>query len=124
MTDSAHPRILVLGGGFAGVHAARALRRRFGAAAAIELVNPVNYFVFQPFLPEVAGGLINADDAVSPLRALLPGVKVRVAEVHDIDAEAQTVTVVQGMKRRLIPLAYDHLVVAVGQGADLSRVPA
>ncbi len=123
MTDSAHPRILVLGGGFAGVHAARALRRRFGAAAAIELVNPVNYFVFQPFLPEVAGGLINADDAVSPLRALLPGVKVRVAEVHDIDAEAQTVTVVQGMKRRLIPLAYDHLVVAVGQGADLSRVP-
>ena len=122
MTERTGLRILVLGGGFAGVHAARALRKRFGARAEIELVNAVNYFVFQPFLPEVAGGLINADDAVSPLRALLPGVKVRVAEVHDIDVAGRMVTVVQGMKRRLIPLAYDHLVIALGQAPDLSRV--
>jgi NADH dehydrogenase len=123
MSDGSRTRIVVLGGGFAGVHAARALRRRLGARAEVTLINATNHFVFQPFLPEVAGGLINAADAVSPLRALLPGVRVRVAEVHAIDVEAKTVTVVQGMKRRLIPEAYDHLVLALGLGADLSRVP-
>ena len=122
MRTGTTPRIVVLGGGFAGVHAARALRRKLGDAAEVELINRVNYFVFQPFLPEVAGGLIDADDAVTPLRALLPGVKVRVADVHAVDLPNRVVTVVQGMKRRLIPLEYDHLVIALGQGADLSRV--
>ncbi len=123
MASDGKTRIVVLGGGFAGVHAARALRRRLGADAEVTLINATNHFVFQPFLPEVAGGLINASDAVSPLRALLPGVRVRVAEVYGVDFEDRTVTVVQGMKRRLIPEPYDHLAIALGLGADLSRVP-
>ncbi|WP_093254583.1 FAD-dependent oxidoreductase [Rubrimonas cliftonensis] len=123
MASDGKTRIVVLGGGFAGVHAARALRRRLGADAEVTLINATNHFVFQPFLPEVAGGLINASDAVSPLRALLPGVRVRVAEVHGVDFEAKTVTVVQGMKRRPIPEPYDHLAIALGLGADLSGVP-
>lgn len=116
-------RIVILGGGFAGVHAARSLQRKFGDAADVTLVNATNHFVFHPFLPEVAGGLINASDAVSPLRGLLPGVNVRVAEAFAVDLQARTVTVVQGMKRRLIPVPWDHLVLAPGLGADLSRAP-
>jgi NADH dehydrogenase len=123
MADGGKLRVVVLGGGFGGVHAARAVRRRLGDTAEVTLINAVNYFVFQPFLPEVAGGLINASDAVSPLRALLPGVRVRVAEVHGVDLDRRSVTIVQGMKRRLIPVEYDHLVLALGLGADLSRVP-
>ena len=116
-------RVLVLGGGFAGVYAARALRKRLGWEYEIELVNNVNYFVFQPFLPEVAGGLINSADAVTPLRNLLKGVHFRKAEVHAIDLDGRTVTVIQGTRRRLIPIAYDHLVIALGQRVDLGRLP-
>ena len=123
MPDTGPTDIVILGGGFAGVHTARALRRTMGGKARVTLINATNHFVFHPFLPEVAGGLINASDAVSPLRALLPGVRVRVAEVHGVDLDAKVVTVVQGMKRRLIPERYDHLVLALGQGADLTRVP-
>ena len=54
--------------------AARELQRRIGSRAAIELINDVNYFVFQPLLPEVAAGSISIRDAVAPLRRLLPGV--------------------------------------------------
>ncbi|MCG8356269.1 MAG: FAD-dependent oxidoreductase [Kiloniellales bacterium] len=119
----AKKRILVLGGGFAGVYAARALRKRLGWDYEIELVNDVNYFVFQPFLPEVAGGLINSADAVTPLRDLLKGIHFRKAEVRSIDLDSRTVTVVQGTRRRLIPIACDHLVIALGQRVDLGRLP-
>ena len=54
MADRDRKRILVLGGGFAGMFAARELRRHVGGVADIELINEVNYFTFQPLLPEVA----------------------------------------------------------------------
>ena len=77
-------RVLVLGGGFAGMFAAKELQRRAGGLAEVELINAVNYFVFQPLLPEVAGGAVSIRDAVSPLRRLLPGVRVRQAQIFDL----------------------------------------
>ncbi|HAL47955.1 MAG: nucleotide-disulfide oxidoreductase [Rhodospirillaceae bacterium] len=117
------PVIVILGGGFAGVFAAKSLKRRLGWDAEIELINDANYFVFQPLLPGVAGGGITSSDAVTPLRAMLKDIHIRMAEVFDIDLAAKEIIVVQGTKRRLIPLAYDHLVIALGQKVDLSRVP-
>lgn len=116
-------RVLVLGGGFAGMFAAREMQRRFGNRADIELINEVNYFVFQPLLPEVAAGAISTRDAVSPLRQLLPGVKVRQARIFAVDQDRQVVTIFQGVQRRFTEVAYDHLVVALGQAEDLSRFP-
>ena len=52
--------ILILGGGFAGLYAARNIQRLMGRNVDIEIVNRENYFVFQPLLPEVAGGAISA----------------------------------------------------------------
>ena len=116
-------RILILGGGFAGLYAARNLQRLMGKEAAIEVVNRENYFVFQPLLPEVAGGAISAVNAVSPLRFLTRKIFIRKAEIDSINPEAQTVTVFQGVQRRPTVLEYDHLIIALGSGSDLSRTP-
>ena len=58
-------RVLVLGGGFAGMFAAREFHRRLGRRAEVELINDVNYFVFQPLLPEVAAGAVSILTLVS-----------------------------------------------------------
>ena len=52
-------RILILGGGFGGMFAAREIRKRLGQAVDVELINADNYFMFQPLLPEVAAGSIS-----------------------------------------------------------------
>lgn len=116
-------RVVILGGGFGGAFTAKYLRKKAPADVEIELINETNYFVFQPLLPEVAGGIIGARDAVTPLRALLPGVKFRKAEILDIDFKNQTVQVVQGSKKLLTPVPYDQLVIALGQVVNLSRLP-
>lgn len=116
-------RIVVLGGGFGGMYAARALKRRLGSAAEIELVNAENYFVFQPLLPEVGAGSITPAHAVSPLRFLLRDVFVRKATVDSVDFDRRLVTVFQGVQRRPTEIGYDHLVIALGQAADLSKMP-
>ena len=64
-------KILVIGGGFGGVFAAKALERHGRGKLDVELVNANNYFVFQPLLPEVAASSIHSADAVVPLRQLL-----------------------------------------------------
>ena len=116
-------RILILGGGFAGLCAARNLQHLMGNEAATEVVKRENYFVFQPLLPKVAGGVISAANAVSPLRFLTRKIFIRKAEVDSINPEAQTVTVFQGVQRRPTVLEYDQLIIALGSGSDLSRTP-
>ncbi|MFZ5965004.1 FAD-dependent oxidoreductase [Thalassococcus sp. BH17M4-6] len=123
MAQTGRQRILVLGGGFAGMFAAGELQRRLGTSADIELINEVNYFVFQPLLPEVAAAAISTRDAVAPLRQLLPGVKVRQAQIFDVDLDRRIVTIFQGVQRRYTEVAYDHLVIALGQSVDLSGFP-
>lgn len=123
MPTQEKPRILVLGGGFAGMFAAKELQRRLKGRAVIELINEVNYSTFQPLLPEVAAGGISTRDAVSPLRQLLPGVRVRQARIYSVDFDAQEVTIFQGLQRRYTKVPYDHLVIALGQVVDLSRFP-
>ncbi|MEO0917825.1 MAG: FAD-dependent oxidoreductase, partial [Pseudomonadota bacterium] len=116
-------RIVILGGGFAGLFAARQIKRKLGAAAEVQLISEENYFVFQPLLPEVAAGSITAPHAVTPLRALLKDVFVRKARVHSVDFDRRIVTVFQGVQRRPTEVTYDHLVVALGQIVDLSKMP-
>ncbi len=115
--------VLILGGGFAGLYAARNIQRLMGTEVDIEIVNRENYFVFQPLLPEVAGGAISAVNAVSPLRFLTRDISMRKAEIDSIDPKAQTVTVFQGVQRRPTIVSYDHLIIALGSGSDLSRTP-
>ncbi|WP_424933895.1 FAD-dependent oxidoreductase [Amaricoccus macauensis] len=117
------PRILILGGGFAGMFAAKELSKTLGDRADLELINGTNHFVFQPLLPEVAAGSITTRDAIAPLRLLLPNVKIRQAQIYDVDTEKKIVTIFQGQQRRYTEVSYDHLVVSLGQEVDLSRFP-
>ena len=94
-----------------------------GSEVAIEGVNRENYFVFQPLLPEVAGGAISAVNAVSPVRFLRRKIFIRKAEVDSINPEAQIVTVFKGVRRRPTVLEYDQLIIVLGSGSDLSRTP-
>ena len=116
-------KVLVIGGGFGGVFAAKALERQGHGKVEVEVVNANNYFVFQPLLAEVAAATIHSSDAVVPLRQLLRRVQVRQAEVRGIDFDMKTVIVVQGSRLTPIELKYDELVIALGTGVDLKRFP-
>lgn len=116
-------KVLVIGGGFGGVFAAKALEQLGRGKLEVELVNRNNYFVFQPLLPEVAASTIHSADAVVPLRQLLRRLQVRLAEIMGIDFAKKTVTVVQGIRRVPVDLVYDELVIALGTGVDLKRFP-
>src|SRR3982751_4604978 len=70
----ARPRILIVGAGFAGYHAARRLPKRLRGAADITVLNPNDYFLYLPLLPEVAGGVLEPRHVTVPLADTLPGV--------------------------------------------------
>ncbi|HET6280442.1 MAG TPA: FAD-dependent oxidoreductase [Polyangia bacterium] len=118
-------RIVIVGGGFAGVYAAQALERRLGRREDVELLlfSRENYFVFQPMLPEVISGTIGLLDVVSPLRRLLRQTHVHVREIESIDVANHTITVAPGFKPHANVMAYDHLVLAPGTVTDFRGLP-
>jgi len=126
MTDIAKkPRIVILGGGFAGVYTALALEKAQKGREDFEvvLVNKENYFVFQPMLPEVISGTIGLTDVVSPLRRLLKKTDIHIREVESVDLEKREVTTSPGFKPHSHVIAYDHLVLAMGTVTDFRGLP-
>ncbi|MBV9929087.1 MAG: FAD-dependent oxidoreductase [Acidobacteria bacterium] len=113
-------RVVILGGGFAGLYTARYLERALGRRGDFEvvLVNKENYFVFQPMLAEVVSGAVGVTDAVSPIRRLLPRTELHVREVESVDLKARTVTTAPGFQPHPHVLRYDHLVLALGNVTD------
>ena len=118
-------RIVIVGGGFAGVYAAQALERRLRAREDIEILlfSRDNYFVFQPMLPEVISGGIGLTDVVSPLRRLLRRTHVHVREVESIDVSQQTITAAPGFRPHSHTVKYDHLILAPGTVTDFRGLP-
>jgi NADH dehydrogenase len=117
-------RILILGGGFAGVYVARRLERILSAEeATIQLVNQENYLVYQPMLPEVISGSIGITDIVSPIRHLCPRTQLIMREVEKIDLERKVVTVSPGFRPRQLELHYDYLVIALGGVTNFVGMP-
>ena len=116
-------RIVIIGAGFGGAYTAKYLHKILGKKHQIEIINRENYFVFQPLLPEVASGVINIQDAVTPVRLMLRDIDVRLARVIDIDKDKQCVYVAQGSNSKLIEVPFDHLVIATGLKPELSMLP-
>jgi NADH dehydrogenase len=107
-TTGRRPRVVIIGGGFGGLSAARALRR---AAADVVLVDRRNHHVFQPLLYQVATAGLSPGDIASPIRWILRrhrNLHVWLAEVTAIDPARRLVQLADG------ELAYDYLIVAAG----------
>jgi NADH dehydrogenase len=118
----ARPRIVIVGAGFAGFAAARKLARLSGGSAEIVIVNPTDYFLYLPLLPEVATGLLEPRRVTVSLNAALPGVRVILGNVEGLDFDGRMVTYrdPEGATGRI---GYHRLVIAVGSVNKLLPVP-
>ena len=115
-------RIVVVGGGFAGFHAARTLCRKLSGTAEVVLVNPSDYFLYVPLLPEVAAGILDPRRVAVSLPGALPDVRLAPGTVRSVDLPGKAVTYedVDGHERTL---TYDHLLLASGSVNKLLPVP-
>jgi len=104
------PRVVVIGAGFAGLNAAKALRR---APVEITIVDRRNFHLFQPLLYQVAAAALNPSDIAYPIRSVFRRQRnvtaVLLAEVIGVDVVEKVVTLDDGLEVR-----YDYLVVATG----------
>ncbi|MFC4495173.1 NAD(P)/FAD-dependent oxidoreductase [Streptomyces ovatisporus] len=115
-------RIVIVGAGFAGYQAARTLSRRYRGAAEIVLVNPNDYFLYLPLLPEVSAGVLEPRRVSVSLAGTLRGVRLVLGEVDGVDLTSRKITYVdpegQGGELR-----YDRLVLTVGSVNKLLPIP-
>ncbi|HYO36563.1 MAG TPA: FAD-dependent oxidoreductase [Geodermatophilus sp.] len=119
------PRVVVVGGGFAGFHALRYLQRHLPRGAVdLVLVTPNDYLLYSPLLPEVATGVVEARHIAVSLRRTLSRVRLVLGRVADVDLTGHRVTVQRGdLVQRL---DWDHLVLVPGsitRQFDIPGVP-
>jgi NADH dehydrogenase len=103
------PKVVIVGGGFGGLYAARALA---GAPVEITLVDRRNHHLFQPLLYQVATATLNPSDIAVPIRSVLrrqKNVRVLLGEANRVDLERKLVFLADGAE-----IAYDYLVLATG----------
>ncbi|MDC7335740.1 NAD(P)/FAD-dependent oxidoreductase [Streptomyces lydicus] len=113
---------MIVGAGFAGYNCARALSRQAKGAAEIVLLNPLDYFLYVPLLPEVAAAILEPRRVAVSLTGTLPGVRLVLGHAHDIDLDARRVTYTDPEEREG-SLTYDRLVLTVGSVNKLLPIP-
>jgi len=117
-------RIVILGGGFAGLATARALERRLKVdEAVITVVSRENFSLFTPMLPEVSSGNLESRHVVTPVRAQLQHAQFVLGEVRAVDLTAKTVEVEHSLLGSRETLAYDQLVFALGSVTSTFDLP-
>jgi NADH dehydrogenase len=115
--------VVIAGGGFAGMSAARELERLLPKQSArLVLVNDVNFLLYTPFLPEAAAGTLEPRHVVTPLREILNRTYLRLGAITGHDPAARTVTL-HTHEGEDEELRYDQLVLALGSVSRLLPVP-
>jgi NADH:ubiquinone reductase (H+-translocating) len=115
--------VLILGGGFGGLTAARRLERKLPAHSAnVTLVNDVNFMLYTPLLPGAAAGTLEPRHVVVPLREQLRRTRLLVGQVLGADPERRVVRVraIGGAEQEL---PYDQLIVALGSTSRSLPIP-
>jgi len=113
MNEQEIPRVVIVGGGFGGLFAARALG---GGDTSVTLVDRTAQHVFQPLLYQCATGILSEGQITAPLRRVLRkhrNVECITADAVDVDAAGQKLICVRPLGQR-IELPYDHLIIAAG----------
>lgn len=109
------PKILILGGGFAGVEVARELEKLLSPDEAIlQLVSRDNFVLFTPMLHEIAASDLDISTIANPIRKMIKRTQFIAADVENIDTDNKRVTVMHGFNRHRHSLTFDHLVLALG----------
>src|SRR3984885_12469104 len=107
------PRVVIVGGGFAGLAAAKALRK---TPARVVLIDRSNHHLFQPLLYQVAASVLSPGQIGSPIRGILrkqSNTTVILGEVTGVDRVKKAVYVSNGIREN-IPITYDYLILATG----------
>src|SRR5262249_35563116 len=109
-------RIIIAGGGFAGLYAAMHFDKRLARRADVEvtLISRENFILFTPMLHEVAAGDLYPGDIVNPIRRILRHVKVATAEVQAIDLSARRAHCIGVVEDRELEFEFDHLLLTLG----------
>jgi NADH dehydrogenase len=106
--NSSRPHVVIVGGGFGGLYAARGLAR---APVHLTVVDQHNYHLFRPMLYQVATGLLSADEIAAPIRSILrkqKNTEVLMAKVIGVDTQHHLVQTQES------DLPYDYLILATG----------
>jgi NADH:ubiquinone reductase (H+-translocating) len=114
-------RVVIVGAGFAGYHAARGLQKH-APDAEIVLINPTDYFLYLPLLPEVAAGILEPRRICVSLPGRLPKVKLLLGMVTHIDVVGHRVEWVDP-EGRTSGMDFDRLVLAAGSVNKLLPIP-
>jgi NADH dehydrogenase len=112
----AKTRIVIAGGGFAGLSAARYFDKRLARDPDIDvvLISRENFVLFTPMLHEVAAGELYPGDIISPVRRILHHVRFVEAEIRAIDPAARRIRCVSGAVQNDIEFPFDHLLLTLG----------
>jgi NADH:ubiquinone reductase (H+-translocating) len=117
-------RIVIVGGGFAGYHAARSLTKLLPPDAGVDivLVNRTDYFLYLPLLPEVAAAVLDPRRITVSIPATLPGVRLVQGDVESVSLDGRSVSYTDPEGAAHV-LGYDRLILAAGSVNKLLPIP-
>ena len=120
--DATPSRVVIVGAGFAGIHAARRLARLAGHQVEVTLINPTDYFLYLPLLPEVTAGILDPRRVAVSLRTACPRARLLLGTVDRVDLAGRRVefTNPEGSRQAV---AYDRLLLTAGSVNKLLPIP-
>ena len=126
MENKTPKRILIVGGGFAGLTVAMELESKLAPDPSVEitLINRENFFLFTPMLHEVAASDLDLTTIVNPVRKMLRRVNFLAGEVNQIDLEQKRLIVSHGYDHHSHTLEFDFLVFGLGPSRTPMGFPA